>query len=124
MNNQVKILLTINGIEGATLHRGNEEKFSTVIRIKDISKKHKTEDENRIVRKIKYKHSPLIVVPASKQIKLTLDAYEYMISNNIPEGYFKKNWQRLKPQEKLEYHLDIICKHNNGTSFSYSILED
>ena len=47
-----------------------------------------------------------------------------MTSTETPEWYHKKDWKRLKPEVRLEMHLQRMCEANNGESFSYSILED
>lgn len=129
MNNQVKVLLTINGIEGATLHNKGKKKIPFVIRKKDLhynnyGKAYKGKDGDKIIRKGVRKIHDFEVVPASKGIKLTYDAYEYMTSKESPEWYFKKDWPRLSSTQRLELHLQRICDANGGTSFTYSILED
>jgi hypothetical protein len=54
MNNQIKILLTINGIPGATLHKTKKTKIPVVIRKKETSYKYygdnyKGKDGDKIV---------------------------------------------------------------------------
>ena len=128
MNNQVKILLTINGISGYTLHI-KRIKVPFVITKADMhwqntGKKYNGKDKDKIVRRGIRKYYDYESVPCSKSIKLTQDAYNYMTSTEQPEWYYKKDWKRLKPEVRLEMHLDRICKANEGQSFSYSILED
>ena len=128
MNNQVKILLTINGISGSTLHI-KKVKVPFVITKADMhwqntGKKYNSKDKDKIVRRGIRKYYDYESVPCSKSIKLTQDAYDYMTSSEQPEWYYKKDWRRLKPEVRLELHLDRICKANEGQSFSYSILED
>ena len=124
MNNHIKVLLTINGIEGATLHSRGKQKIPFVIRRKDLYAKFKGKNGDDIIRRGVRKVFDFDVVPASKSIKLTYDAYNYMTSTDKPEWYFKKDWNRLSLIARLELHLDRICKHNNGESFTYSILDD
>jgi hypothetical protein len=129
MNNQIKILLTINGIPGATLHKTKKTKIPVVIRKKETSYKYygdnyKGKDGDKIVYKGFRKMWDIEAVPCSKSIKLTYDAYNYMTSTETPEWYHKKDWKRLKPEVRLEMHLQRMCEANNGESFSYSILED
>lgn len=128
MNNQVKILLTINGISGATLHT-RRYKIPFVITKSDMhwqntGKKYKGKDGDKVVRKGIRKFYTLDAVPCSKSIKLTADAYEYMTSVEIPVWYHKKDWKRLTPTQRLELHLQRTCEHEHGTDYSYSILED
>lgn len=124
MNNQIKVLLTINGIEGATLHTRGRKKIPFVIRRKDLYAKYKGKNGDDIIRKGVRKVRDFDVIPASKGIKLTYDAYDYMTSRESPEWYYKKDWARLSPIQRLELHLDRIREANHGTSFTYSILED
>lgn len=125
MNNHVKVLLTINGIEGATLHSRGRMKIPFVIRRKDLyATKYKGKNGDDIIRKGVRKVRDFDVIPCSKSIKLTYEAYEYMTSTERPEWYFKKDWTRLSPIQRLELHLDRIREANHGESFTYSILED
>lgn len=125
MNNQIKVLLTINGIEGATLHSKGKTKIPFVIRKKDLyAKKYTGKDADAIIRKGYRRVLDFDVVPAKKSIKLTVDAYNYMTSNEAPEWYFKKNWGNLSPTERLELHLKRLCDHHGGKEFTYNILED
>ena len=120
MNNQVKILLSIQGIEGGTLRKVGSKKipFKKMIRHKGkeiLVTKYRTVDDMQSV-------------PASKSIKLTQDAYDYMTSPEIPSFVKTKKekgiWTSLTPKERLEWHLKRICESNCGTGFTYSILED
>lgn len=125
MNNQVKVLLTINDMEGATLHSKGKIKIPFVVRKKDLyAKEYKAKDADKIIRRGVRRVMNLEAVPVSKSIKLTVDAYNYMTSAERPEWYFKKDWVLLSPIQRLEMHLQRICDHNEGKSFTYSILED
>lgn len=125
MNNQPKVLLTIEGIEGATLHSKGKTKIPFVIRKKDLfAKEYTGKDADKIIRRGVRRVMNLEAVPVSKSIKLTVDAYNYMTSKESPEWYFKKDWHRLSSTQRLELHLQRICDANEGTSFTYSILED
>lgn len=129
MNNQIKILLTIEGIEGATLHTEGKTKYPFSLTKADLhwlkhNKKYTREDKDKIVYKGVRKIHNIVSVPCSKSIKLTQDAYDYMTSKESPEWYFKKDWGRLNPIVRLEMHLQRMCEHNGGKSFTYSILED
>ena len=125
MNNQLKVLLTINGIEGATLHSKGKSKIPFVVRKKDLyAKEYKGKDANKIIRKGFRRVNNVEALPASKSIKLTVDAYNYMTSRESPEFYKKKNWNLLSEKQRLEIHLERLCEHNGGKSFTYSILAD
>ena len=125
MNNQLKVLLTINGIEGATLHSKGKTKIPFVIRKKDLfAKEYTGKDADKIIRRGVRRVINLEAVPVSKSIKLTVDAYNYMTSTERPEWYFKKDWVLLSPTQRLELHLQRTCEHERGKSFTYNILED
>ena len=124
MNNQPKVLLTIEGIEGATLHSKGIKKIKFILRKKDLFNNYTKKDGDKIVRVGTRKIEDFEVVPCKKSIKLSYDAYEYMTSKESPEWYFKKDWPRLSAINRLELHLQRICDANNGKCFTYSILED
>lgn len=129
MNNQIKVLLTINGIEGATLHSKAKRKIPFVLKkremdYKNYGKRYKGKDGDKIVKKGFRKIYDFEAIPCTKSIKLTYDAYNYMTSKESPEWYFKKDWPRLSITQRLEIHLERICAHNGGKSFTYTILED
>lgn len=129
MNNQIKILLTISGIEGATLHKVGSYKIQYSLTKEDLhfknhGKKYTKEDKDKIVYKGVRKCDRYESVPCSKSIKLTYDAYNYFTSTDVPEWYLKKDWKRLSSIERLELHLQRMCDANRGKSFTYSILED
>jgi hypothetical protein len=126
MNNEVKILLTIN-LEGGTLEKGEPIKGKYYLSKKDLFpwQKFKGNEGQKIIKSGKYSHTPLIPKDAKKRIKLTKDAYDYMTSVSCPD-WFKnpKVWKKMKPEERLELHLARICRAENGKSFSYEIVPD
>lgn len=120
MNNQVKILLSIQGIAGSTLRKVGVKKvpFKKMIRHKGkeiLVTKYRTVDD-------------IQPIPASKSIKLTQDAYDCMTSSEIPSFIKTKKekgiWTSLNSKERLEWHLRRMCEASGGTAFTYSILED
>lgn len=117
MNNQVKILLSIQGIAGSTLRKVGVKKvpFKKMIRHKGkeiLVTKYRTVDD-------------IQAVPASVSVKLTQDAYDNFISSECP-SWFKdrKKWLLLNQTQRLEVNLQRICESRGGTGFTYSILED
>lgn len=117
MNNQVKILLSIQGIAGSTLRKVGVKKvpFKKLIRHKGkeiLVTKYRTVDD-------------IQAVPASVSVKLTQDAYDYFTSPECPSWFKdKKRWSLLKPVQRLEINLQRMCEARGGTGFTYSILED
>ena len=116
MNNQVKILLSIQGIAGSTLRKVGVKKvpFKKMIRHKGkeiLVTKYRTVDD-------------IQAVPASVSVKLTQDAYDNFISECPSWFKDKKKWSLLKPAQRLEVNLQRMCESRGGTGFTYSILED
>ena len=71
--------------------------------------------------------------PAKQSINLCEEAYKYMTARaakeeddraNCPEWSRPKEWYKLSVTQRLEAHLDRICKSLNGVSFEYHVLED
>ena len=126
MTNEIKILLTIN-LEGGTLVRKIEPDVLTVLFTKrDLNpKKQYTKDEGKqIVKKQKVKYYGYETKPVVKHTNLTKDAYDYMISKECPVGVRIKQWNKMSNTERLEWHLQKVCDHSRGKSFTYQILED
>ena len=55
---------------------------------------------------------------------MTVEAFNYMTSNECPYWSTPKDWNKMKPKERLEAHLQRTCEHHRGKSFTYFILED
>ena len=126
MNNTTKISLTIK-LEGSTLVRQSEPeiiKYSVTKRDLEPWKEWKGKDGLEVVRRGTHKHYPLDAKPASQHINLNADAYEYMTSPECPYWVRPKVWKTLTPQQRFEAHLQRICEHMGGKSFTYEVLGD
>ena len=123
MENQIKIILNIE-LKGATMIR--EDRYEWIhydVKKKDYNVKGK--EGLKSVNKGRVKHYNYIVKPATLHVNLTLEAYNYMISPECPSWVHKvKDWKKMTPVQRLENHLNRICQHHNGISFTYQILED
>ena len=63
--------------------------------------------------------------PATQSISICKEAYDYMTSNDCPSWVHKaKEWKKMNTNQRLENHLNRLCQHHNGVSFTYEILED
>lgn len=122
MNNQIKVLLTIQGIPGGIIKPIKKEKRKWVFTKGDIPN-YKGKDKNAVIDKGTYIHTVYEEVPCSQSINLTYDAYNYMTSEERPE-WFKGPWKQMKKEQRLNAHLHRICEDMNGTDFTYHILED
>lgn len=133
MNNETKILLTIN-LEGGILLKGEPEVKKYYLTKKDLfpSQKFKGDSGKKVIRSGKYVHIPTTQSVAQQSIKMCRAAYDYMISTEVPNWFspYKpmkarlKEWSNLTPTQRLELHLARTCRHFNGKSFTYQIVED
>lgn len=63
--------------------------------------------------------------PATQTISMCKEAYDYMISkDSCPHGIKEFRWKKMNPIQRLETHLDLVCKHLNGTSYTYKVFDD
>lgn len=126
MNNVTKISLTIE-LEGSTLVRKSEPeiiKYTVTERDLNPSKKWKGKDGLKIVRRGKCKFYPLEAKPARLHSSLSMEAYNYMISDECPYWIKPKVWKSMSKIKRLEAHLQRTCEHHRGKSFTYIVLED
>lgn len=123
MNNQIKILLNIQGIEGGTLRPIGKKEVKWSITKHDLDPKYKGKDAFKPIRKGKVIINDFEKIPCQQNVKLTQDAYDYMTSIEQPY-WFKGPWKLMTKKQRLEVHLQRICEDRRGKSFTYSILED
>lgn len=123
MNNQSKILLTVQGIEGGTLRPIGKKRVKWSITKRDLDSKYHGKDAFKPIRKGHIDIPEFEEVSCQQTIKLTQDAYNYMTSSEQPY-WFKGSWKLMTKKQRLEAHLQRICDDRRGTSYTYSILED
>ena len=126
MNNQIKILLTIQGIEGGTLRLVGKQVIRWKNSKKDVNPKYKGKDENVVVAKGFTEVNDYEVIPCSRNIKMTQDAYDYLTSEDSKPRDVKleKSWKKMSKRQRLEVHFSKMCEEYGGTSFIFSVLED
>ena len=62
---------------------------------------------------------------ATQTISMYKEAYEYMTSkDSCPTSIKQYVWAKMKPVQRLEVHLDLICKHLRGISYTYKVFDD
>ena len=59
-----------------------------------------------------------------QNINLTSDAYQYMISKEVPYFSTHKQWGNMSRKERLKSHLDRIAENFNAKNYSFEILDD
>lgn len=63
--------------------------------------------------------------PCSQSINMSKEAYDYMISVDSCLPDIKSfTWAKMKPVQRLEAHLNLVCKTLNGISYTYKIFDD
>lgn len=125
MNNEIKILLTIELAGGTLVRKSEPDVITCIITKEDVNpKKYKGKKEAKdIVRKRKNKHFSFEVKPAKQHIELSYDAYYHMIGE-CPSWVRPKVWKKMTISERLESHLTRLCEYHRGKSFTYTVLED
>lgn len=64
------------------------------------------------------------IKPASQSLNLSMDAYNYMVSNEAPYFVKPRDWKRLTKKQRLEAHLKRIVEELGGVSFTYTVLDN
>ena len=62
--------------------------------------------------------------PASQSLNLSMDAYNYMVSNEAPYFVKPRDWERLTKKQRLEAHLKRIVEELGGVGFTYAVLDN
>lgn len=61
----------------------------------------------------------------TQTISMYKEAYEYMTSkDSCPTSIKQYVWAKMKPVERLKVHLDLVCKHLRGISYTYKVFDD
>ena len=122
MNNNIKLTVSVT-MPGARRHQIGTEKKVILLTKKQLFPNYKGKDGDKIVRK-KVRVVPIYeYIPCIKNMKMTYDAFNYMISDEKPDWYFG-SWKKLSKKQRLEEHLKRVMEDNRGMSYSYTILED
>lgn len=136
MNNNPKVSLTmqlegsINKAVGVKVNKGILTALDLFPNRFLTDKERKSKEAQHIIRRFKWKQKTFENVPATKHLTLTVDAYNYMTSSEVPAWYSPNvkqrisAWNNLKPEQRLQLHLACIAQENHATSFTYNILED
>lgn len=61
----------------------------------------------------------------TQTMSMCKEAYEYMTSkDSCPPSIKQFVWTKMKPVQRLEAHLDLICKHLRSISYTYKVFDD
>lgn len=61
----------------------------------------------------------------SQSIDMSKEAYDYMTSKDSCLPNIKSYmWAKMNKKQRLEAHLDLVCKALKGTSYTYKVFDD
>ncbi len=124
--NEIKVSLSIV-LQGSTMYSQEqakaleEEKVGTGYDTFNMIVEGKNSDGMKDVQTITVKTRKS--KPASQSLNLSMDAYNYMVSNEAPYFVKPRDWERLTKKQRLEAHLKSIVEELGGVSFTYAVLD-
>lgn len=107
---KASIIIELRGGKLLRNNRPNKINFKVVVR----NKKGKLV----VVRQGATKHHFLYPSSCSKRIDISLQAWNYMTSD---ECVLTKNWKSLTPKQRFEKHCEDMCQDCNGIGYSYEL---
>lgn len=61
----------------------------------------------------------------SQSINMSKEAYDYMTSKDSCLPSIRPYmWAKMNKTQRLEAHLDLVCKALKGTSYTYKVFDD
>jgi hypothetical protein len=127
MNNEIKVSLSIT-LQGSVMLSQEQakalekEKEGTGYDTFNMRVEGKKSDGKKDVQTITVKTRKN--KPASQSLNLSMDAYNYMVSNEAPYFVKPRDWERLTKKQRLEAHLKRIVEELGGVSFTYAVLDN
>ena len=127
MNNEIKVSLSVT-LQGSVMLSQEQakalekEKVGTGYDTFNMRVEDKKSDGKKDVQTITVKTRKS--KPASQSLNLSMDAYNYMVSNEAPYFVKPRDWERLTKKQRLEAHLKRIVEELGGVSFTYAVLDN
>lgn len=127
MNNEIKVSLSVT-LQGSVMLSQEQakalekEKVGTGYDTFNMRVEGKKSDGKEDVQTITVKTRKN--KPASQSLNLSMDAYNYMVSNEAPYFVKPRDWERLTKKQRLEAHLKRIVEELGGVSFTYAVLDN
>lgn len=59
-----------------------------------------------------------------QNIKLSKEAYDYMIGEDAPNPNLKKKWKKWSINQRLQYHCAQIAESLGAIGFTFEVLDD
>lgn len=61
----------------------------------------------------------------TQTISICKEAYDYMTNkDSCPSNIKQFMWAKMKSAQRLEAHLDLMCKYLKGISYTYKVFDD
>lgn len=127
MNNEIKVSLSVT-LQGSVMLSQEQakalekEKEGTGYDTFNMRVEGKKSDGKKDVQTITVKTRKN--KPASQSLNLSMDAYNYMVSNEAPYFVKPRDWERLTKKQRLEAHLKRIVEELGRVSFTYAVLDN
>lgn len=127
MNNEIKVSLSVT-LQGSVMLSQEQakalekEKEGTGYDTFNMRVEGKKSDGKKDVQTITVKTRKN--KPASQSLNLSMDAYNYMVSNEAPYFVKPRDWERLTKKQRLEAPLKRIVEELGGVSFTYAVLDN
>lgn len=127
MNNEIKVSLSVT-LQGSVMLSQEQakalekEKEGTGYDTFNMRVEGKKSDGKKDVQTITVKTRKN--KPASQSLNLSMDAYNYMVSNEAPHFVKPRDWEKLTKKQRLEAHLKRIVEELGGVSFTYAVLDN
>ena len=125
MNNKIKVSLSVT-LQGSVMLSQEQakalekEKEGTGYDTFSMRVEGKKSDGKKDVQTITVKTRKC--KPASQSLNLSMDAYNYMVSNKAPYFVKPRDWEGLTKKQRLEAHLKRIVEELGGVSFTYFVV--
>lgn len=86
-------------------------------------------DKIRKRKKVEYKKEKLVFftrkcVPALQVINMSEEAYQYMISSEVPSFSNRSTWMKMSKEQRLVAHLNETAASLRGKLVSYYVYPD
>lgn len=76
------------------------------------------------VKREKFKFFTRKSIPALQVINMSEEAYQYMISNEVPSFSTKSVWNKMTEKQRLIAHLNAIAAYLRGKLVDYTVYPD
>lgn len=128
MENDNKISVTYV-VPGATRHLKGTKKIPYILTKQDLSYNKLPKKEGKeVVKKGVQKMYDYIWENGTIHTNMTRVAYDYFISDAVPDHFNEKKegkkWKNMSAEQRLDWHIAFSAQCRGALEFSYQVLED